>query len=111
MGLEQAKTAVLLNNDRFRRDFYSWISANFHIFEYFEKAAIQVWERGFKHYSARTIVEVMRHRSNVREISDQPWKLNDHRTPDMARLYMLLHPEHRGLFELRKRETETEVAA
>ncbi len=102
--IEMAKSAVLLNDKQFRADFYEWLVANFHIFDYFERCALQVRENGFQHYSARTIVEVMRHRSNVREIGDGSWKLNDHRTPDMARLYMLLHPEHDGLFELRGRQ-------
>jgi hypothetical protein len=102
---EQVRTAVVLNPGLFQRDFFEWISENFHVFDYFNKSANTVWERGFKHYSARTIVEVMRHRSNIREIGDGEWKLNDHRTPDMARLYMKLHPEREGLFEFRKRKS------
>lgn len=103
-SLEKARASVLMHDKKFRNDFYLWLCANHHVFEYFERCALQVRDNGFKHYSARTIVEVMRHRSNVREISAEPWKLNDHRTPDMARLYMLLHPEHNGMFELRGRK-------
>lgn len=88
---------------QFRGDFAEWLESNAHVFAYFEECAVKVWEAGFKHYSARTIVEVMRHRSNVREIIGE-YKLNDHRTPDMARLHMLLHSEHRGLFEFRERK-------
>lgn len=104
MSLEIARAKVLLHPHQFRPDFYSWLTANYHVFEYFEKSAIKVWEHGFTHYSARTIVEVMRHRSNIREIGNGEWKLNDNKTPDMARLYMLLHPEHIGLFEFRVRK-------
>lgn len=103
MTIELARAQVLLHPHQFRKDFYDWINSNFHVFEYFEQCAVKVWEAGFTHYSARTIVEVMRHRSNVREIIGE-YKLNDHRTPDMARLYMLLHPEHLGLFEFRERK-------
>lgn len=102
--IEQARSAILLNNTMFKRDFFDWITANHQIFSYFEQSAQKVREAGFNHYSARTIVEVMRHRTNVREIGDGTWKINDHRTPDMARLYMLLHPKHQGLFEFRVRK-------
>lgn len=102
--LGQARAAVVLHESMFRRDFFDWLTSNYPVFEYFEQSANKVRESGFKHYSARTIVEVMRHRTNIREIGDGTWKLNDHRTPDMARLYMLLHPEHQGLFEFRVRK-------
>lgn len=88
----------------FRRDFYDWLKENYPVFQYFEQSALKVREAGFKHYSARTIVEVMRHRTNIREIGDGTWKLNDHRTPDMARLFNSLHPECAGLFEFRVRK-------
>jgi hypothetical protein len=94
---------VAMNPTMFRADFYEWLQENFHVFEYFEQSANKVWDSGFKHYSARTIVEVMRHRTNIREIGDGTWKLNDKRTPDMSRLFSLLHPEKEGLFELRRR--------
>lgn len=103
MNIELARAKVLLHDEQFRKDFYCWLDSDFHVFEYFEQCALKVWASGFKHYSARTIVEVMRHRSNVREIIGE-YKLNDHRTPDMARLYMLLHPEQDGLFEFRERK-------
>jgi len=102
--IEQARAAILLHQSMFKRDFFDWITANHPIFAYFEQSAQKVRESGFDHYSARTIIEVMRHRTNIREIGDGTWKLNDHRTPDMARLYMLLHPEHAGLFEFRVRK-------
>ena len=106
MSLEIARAKILLNAEEFRSDFFEWLSANWHVFEYFEKSANQVHDHGFKHYSARTIVEVMRHRSKIREIGDGEWKLNDHRTPDMARLYMMLHPENSDFFEFRERKAK-----
>lgn len=101
MTIEAAKTAALLHPSYFSEDFYPWLVENYAVFEYFERSAIQVSEKGFKHYSARTIVEVMRHRTNIREIGDGTWKLNNNRTPEMAKLFMLLHPEHWGFFEFR----------
>ena len=102
MSLELARAAVLLNPDHFTDDFYTWLNDNWHVYEYFEQAAIKVWAHGWRHYSARTIWEVMRHRSAVREIEGE-FKLNDHRVPDVARLYMFFHPEQNGLFEFRTR--------
>jgi len=102
--LEQARAAVLLNPEQFSKNFFDWITANWHIYEYFEASAQRVVDSGYRHYSARTIVEVMRHRSNICEIGDGTWKINDHCIPNLSRLYLLLHPEHDGLFELRERK-------
>lgn len=104
MSIETAKSAVLLQPTYFSDGFYLWLIDNYAVFEYFERSAIQVSDKGFKHYSARTIVEVMRHRTNIREIGDGTWKLNNNRTPEMAKLFMLLHPEYRGFFEFRFKE-------
>lgn len=105
-----ALSKVALHQRMFKPDFYDWMKENPAIFEYFEQSALKVREAGFKHYSARTIVEVMRHRTNIREIGDGTWKLNDHRTPDMARLFSLMHPECNGLFEFRSRVAPADVA-
>ena len=102
-SIANCRTIVVLNPEKFRTDFFDWITDNYHVFEYFEQSAIKVWNSGFRHYSARTIIEVMRHRSNIREIGDGTWKLNDKRTPDISLLFTLLHPETSGMFELRRR--------
>ncbi len=102
-GYAIARAQVLLHEKMFKPDFFDWLESNYPVFEYFEQSALKVHDAGFKHYSARTIVEVMRHRTNIREIGDGTWKLNDHRTPDMARLFLTLHPECAGLFEFRSR--------
>lgn len=106
MSHEDARRTVVRNDELFRRDFYFWLDANWHVFEYFERSALKVWASGFTHYSHRTIWEVMRHRSNVREISGN-FKLNDHYLRDCAQLYLLRHPEHAGLFNLKRRKSET----
>jgi len=102
--LTDALALAMENHHEFRDDFIAWLNANFPIFEYFERAAQHIFNTGRNHYSARTIVEVMRHRTALREIGDGSWKLNNDRTPDMARLYILLHPEQEGFFELRGRK-------
>lgn len=97
----QACANVVLHSSLFKKDFYDWLKANGPIFEYFENCAIKIRENGTQHFGAKAIVEVMRYRTAVREIGDGKWKLNNNRTSDMAKLYLLLHPEHDGLFEVR----------
>ena len=63
---------------------------------------------GFKHYSARTILHVLRHHSALQE-NGTPWKVNDHASPYLARLFDLRYPAHAGLFE--KRETKAVTRA
>jgi hypothetical protein len=79
-----------------------WFSnpANWLVWATFEYHANQVWDSGRRHYSARTIGEVIRHHTLVQDSSAE-FKLNDHTFPDLARLYMMVHPERVGFFELR----------
>ena len=109
-SIAHMRATVLENAHLFRKDFYAWLNANWHVFDHFEQSAIKTWQSGFKHYSHRTIWEVMRHQSNVREL-DGTFKLNDHYTRNCAQLYLLLHPEHEGLFYLKERKQEEGAAA
>ena len=87
--------------DLFRPGFPKWLKDNFHVWRSFEHVANEIWARGRRHYSARTIVEVLRHETALREPASN-YKINDWNTPDMARLYVLMWPE-RQLFKLRGR--------
>lgn len=91
---------VLGNVDQFRVGFAQWLADNGHVWIAFEREANRVWSRGRRHYSARTIVEVLRHETALAD-TGQDWKINDHNTPDLARLYRLTYPERAGLFETR----------
>lgn len=84
----------------FTADFLSYLPSNVHVYEAFEAEAKKIANRGFKRYSARTIVEVLRHHSAVAEV-EGAWKLNDWRTPYLARLFAILNPESANLFEFR----------
>lgn len=101
---EYVLRVTLENLGKFRLDFYGWLKANLEIWERFERESNAVWARGRKHYSARTIGEFLRHESTLQAANDGEWKLNDHRWPDLARLYLLLNPDREGFFELRGRE-------
>jgi hypothetical protein len=86
----------------FRSDFHTWLEHNYRVWEAFEREANLIWQRGRRHYSARTIGEYLRHESQIREGENHlQLKLNDHWWPDLARLYMLMHPDRDGFFERR----------
>jgi hypothetical protein len=77
----------------FRPDFLSWLPDNVHIYRAFERAAFREINRGRGHFSARTIVQVMRDYTPLSEVGDwSPFKINDHRSPDLARVFVILHP-------------------
>jgi len=88
---------------RFRPDFYDWLRENLHVWERFETEAERAAAAGRTHYSARTIGEYLRHQTALEARNDGEWKLNDWRWPDLARLYLVLHPHREGFFELRGR--------
>lgn len=89
----------------FTDEFLSWLPKNTHIYDAFAREAVAIRSRGFNHYSARTIIEFLRHHASLRQnpiSADEPWNLNDHYTPYLARLFMLDNPSCDGLFEFRK---------
>ena len=81
--------------------FASWCRDNMHVVDRFFAEADAVWERGLRHYSARTIIEFLRHETTLREAGNAERKLNNNAVPDLARLYM--NVTGRALFELRVR--------
>lgn len=96
-----------MHADSFTPEFIAALPDNLHVYAAFEREALQVVRMGWKHYSARTIVEVLRHRSALAD-TDSQFKLNDHATPGWARLFALMNPEHAGLFEFRRVNTKRE---
>jgi hypothetical protein len=88
------------NKEKFSDEFIEWFPDNEHVWNAFVSEALKVKRKGFKHYSARTIVHVLRHHSAVAE-NGSGWKINDHHSPYLARLFDLVYPQHVGLFEYR----------
>lgn len=92
-----------MHAEKFTSDFLErWLPENLHVWTAFELEAMHVIRAGFKHYSARTILHVLRHHSALQEKGGQGWKINDHVSPYLARLFDLMNPEHAGLFEFRE---------
>jgi len=86
-------------NYQFNEDFAAWLELNWHIWLAFAKESARVYARGRRHYSARTLVEWMRHETALAEKGSR-FKINNRYIPDLARLYQMLYPEH-DLFETR----------
>lgn len=95
---------------QFRDDFVAWLQSNMPVWEGFEHHANSVYERGRRHYSARTIGEVLRHETALAEAVTVDFKLNNNRWPDLARLYLMLYPEREGFFELRSNDQRSAAA-
>lgn len=55
------------------------------------------------HYSARTIMEVLRHNSYASD-DDPRYKINNDITPLMAKMSMLMFPSLNGLFKTRSKK-------
>jgi hypothetical protein len=94
-----AVTNIDNNPSMFRASFRDWIISNYRIYADFEKRANHIAQFR-QHYSARTIAEVIRHESILKE-DDHAFKLNGNVVPDLARLYVLMNPHNSHLFEFR----------
>jgi len=89
------------HKEQFSDEFLRWIPENAHIWIAFEQEAFKVVKAGFKHYSARTIIHVLRHHSALSEQGDGGWKINNNISPYLARLFAILNPAYANLFEYR----------
>lgn len=90
--------------DDYPEGFFRWLSENQHIWKAFEeKAYIMAAVAKRPRYSARTIIEVMRWDSDLRE--NKPlFKLSNNMVPGLARLWMAKHGKnHPKFFTLHNR--------
>ena len=92
---------IKTNPQGFREDFAPWIGANLHIWTRFELEANRTWDRGRRRYSARTLIEFIRHETSMNEGPDAFYKINNSFVPDISRLYGMLYPERVDFFECR----------
>ena len=90
------------HEDEYPDGFFHWLQTNRHIWKEFEVMALKM-ARKRKRYSARTIVEVMRWNTDLRESPDITFKLSNNMTPGMARLWMQKHGRsHPKFFSLHR---------
>jgi len=97
--------ALVGRSAEFRPDFGAWLAQYWDVWIMFLREAESIWHAGRKHYSARTIWEVIRHQQATMFDADSGLKMNNNHAPDCARLYMLAL-SRTGFFELRGRVTQ-----
>lgn len=105
-----AKAYVYRWPEQFRSDFAGWLVQNWPIWKAFEREASRIYARGRSRYAARTIIEWLRHETALREVGSE-FKINDHYTPDLARLWLCHYPERAGFFEVRHHRNSMARAA
>ena len=71
------------------------------IWRLFKQTALEAIRKGFKHYSSKSIFEVIRWNRGG-EIKKDGFKINNNYTANYARKFMKEFPEHEGFFETRK---------
>lgn len=89
-----------IKEDQFMPGFLRYLQENMHVWDAFTEQAERIWQAGRTHYSARTIIEVIRHESIIAEKESQ-FKVNNNAAPDFARLYLMMYPSRKGFFETR----------
>ena len=94
--------AVLdFNGDAYPVNFWRWLEVNQHVYRAFCAYAFRMAMKGRKHYGAKTIVEVLRYETDLRD-SEKTFKLNNNYTSGMARLFMSEHgKKYPRFFQLR----------
>lgn len=100
---------VQQDQENFLPGFADWLSENRHVWRAFEREADKVWSRGRRHYSARTLIEYLRHETALADASAD-FKINNNIAPDLARLYRLRYPARAALFETRRMPGSRRVA-
>ena len=94
--------AALQLDDDYPVGFWHWLRQNGKVYRVFEQMAMDMARSGRQRYSARTLVEVLRWNSDVRD-SGVTFKINGTHVPGMARLFMEKHGEkYPKFFELRE---------
>lgn len=109
---DRKRTAIGMVANRplwFRKDFAAYLTENWRVYEAFERQANRIWERGRRHYSQRTIIEVLRHESALTD-NDPDFRLNDKWTKDLARLWVCFYPEKTEMFEFRNGQSAVRAA-
>jgi hypothetical protein len=106
MGQQAAFISFIDSSPQFFKKDKAWFINNWHVVEAFESTALKLIDNGRQHYSARTIVEVLVHQSAIREINGD-FKIGNDSAPDLARAFVVLHPERVNFWEYRRPDSQT----
>jgi hypothetical protein len=102
MPFDSEATLLRENPSLFPADFEPWFGPNHHVWKAFCDEAFHIRAKGFKRYSARTVIEVLRHHSAATEAPGAVWKINNNHAPYMARLFDLRYPSCAGMWQYRE---------
>lgn len=92
-----------LNVEHYPDGFWLWIDqpANQRLYREFERKALRLARSGKAHWTSRQIIETIRCEMRLAD-TDKQFKINDHNTPGMARLWMATHAgDYPGFFHLK----------
>ncbi len=99
-SMKRAQSVIEKFKSEFRSDFSNWIASNWHIWKAFCSEVEVVWASGRRSYSARTIIEFIRHETAMSEVNGA-YKINNSYVPDLGRLYGLMNKQRGSFFECR----------
>ncbi|MEJ7805444.1 MAG: hypothetical protein WKG03_05935 [Telluria sp.] len=95
----------------FRPGFLLWLAINEPIYRQFEAQTLTLIAEGWQHFSARTIVEEIRHYTRLREAGACSFKIDGNMAPDLARAFAVRYPEHVRMWEYRRADSSDFLAA
>lgn len=96
----------------FRPGFLIWLADNWHIYQQFERQALDLVAAGWDHFSARTIVEEIRHYTrHAQRGNADDFKVNGNWVPDLGRIFTICYPEYASLWEYRRADWRDFLAA
>lgn len=85
-------------------DFREYHEANPQIYRAFRRYALDTIRKGFSHYSAKGIFELIRWHTGV--AANGEFKINNNYTPHYARMFMNEFPNHTGFFLTRQSKAD-----
>ena len=89
----------LYHHNAYPNGFFHWLGQNQHIWNQFEIHANTMSAKRNR-YSARTIIEVMRWNSDIRE-KNKLFKLSNNKIPGLARMWMIRYgKDHPKFFQI-----------
>ena len=99
--MNQASIQFEFEDDGYPVNFWRWLRTNKHVYRAFKIYAFRMAMKGRTRYGAKTIVEVLRYETDLKD-TEKTFKLNNNYTSGMARLFMSEYGQkYPGFFRLR----------
>ncbi len=91
-------------------EFMEYHKANPQIWEAFQRKTFEAIRRGFGHYGARAIIELIRWETGVAADGEDGFKVNNNWPPYYGRMFERTYPEHTGFFRRREAKADEDAA-